>query len=62
MDGCRCEPDYGIFVPANKVSKAGSGYRGDPEPVKRHNSKPVINYGKVRLMLVMMVRVARLFR
>ena len=43
----RCEPDYGIFVPANKVAKAGSGYRGTAEPTKRHNSKPVINHGKV---------------
>lgn len=44
----RCEPDYGIFVPANKVAKAGSGYRGTVgAPARRHNSKSIVNYGKV---------------
>ncbi len=43
----RCEPDYGIFVPANKVAKAGSGYKGTVEPVRRNNNRTVINHGKV---------------
>jgi len=43
----RCDKNHGIFISANKVSKAGKGYRAissDPKPTP---TKPVVNHGKV---------------
>ena len=45
----RCEKDYGIFVPANKVMKAGKGYRPNPPEIKRQPKVSTVNFGKVRV-------------
>jgi len=42
----RCEPEHGIFVPSNKVAKAGRGYKSISTQ-KKQVIKPVVNYGKV---------------
>jgi len=44
----RCESEHGIFVPANKVSKAGRTYRDlAPSIAAKRTTKPVVNFGKV---------------
>ena len=45
----RCEKDYGIFVPANKVMKAGKGYRPNPPQIKKEPKVTTVNFGKVRI-------------
>ena len=50
----RCEPNYGVFVPAGKVSKAGRAYRPvDTEPVRKNSSKNIVNHGKVRKLWIL---------
>ena len=42
----RCEPDHGIFIPANKVAKAGRGYKS-VAVAKKPAQRPVVHHGKV---------------
>ena len=48
----RCEKDYGIFVPANKVVKAGKGYKNillqqQQQQQRKPNKINTVNFGKV---------------
>merc|ERR1719483_1188191 len=43
-----CDPGHGIFIAANKISKAGKGYKPvDQREIKRSTAKPVVNHGRV---------------
>lgn len=43
-----CDPGHGIFIAANKISKAGKGYKPvDQREIKRSTPKPVVNHGRV---------------
>ena len=43
----RCDRNHGIFVSANKISKAGKGYKAVATEPKRAPVKPVVNHGRV---------------
>eukprot|EP00090_Calanus_glacialis_P040977 TRINITY_DN7180_c0_g1_i2.p1 TRINITY_DN7180_c0_g1~~TRINITY_DN7180_c0_g1_i2.p1 ORF type:complete len:672 (+),score=124.75 TRINITY_DN7180_c0_g1_i2:72-2087(+) len=43
----RCDKNHGIFISANKISKAGKGYKAVSSEPKRVPIKPVVNHGRV---------------
>jgi len=43
----RCSTNHGIFVPANKISKAGRAYRAVQQDTVKRPVKPTVNFGKV---------------
>jgi len=43
----KCDRNHGIFVSANKISKAGKGYKAVSTEPKRAPIKPVVNHGRV---------------
>ena len=47
----RCDNEHGIFVMANKVAKAGRGYK-ETSPLASNVKRPAkpVNFGKVNLL------------
>ena len=57
----RCEKDYGIFVPATKVMKAGKGYKPNPTPHNKQSKVTTVNFGKVITYFVQKTKENNLF-